>query len=207
MKLIVSSDIHNDFGMIYKIIELYKKERPDYIVLLGDISEFGEIERGLIKKLTEHIDPNKILIIPGNHETYEDIKLLEKIYKIRNLDKKYIIKDNFVLVGFGGADVLLNIIDEKEFEEFLNELKKKINDKYIILLTHIPPKGSMTSLDISGSYALRKFIQNNDKVILNIHGHMHETGGLEEIINKAKVLNVAREVKLVEIYDKKTKID
>jgi len=206
MKLIVSSDIHNDFGMIYKIIELYKKERPDYIVILGDISEFGEIERGLIKKLTEHIDPNKILIIPGNHETSEDIELLEKIYKIRNLDKKYIVKDNFVLVGFGGADILLNIIDEKEFEEFLNELKKKINDKYIILLTHIPPKDSISSLDISGSYALRKFIQNNDRVILNIHGHIHETGGLEEIINKAKVLNVAREVKLVEIYDKKTKI-
>ncbi|MCC5447063.1 metallophosphoesterase family protein [Candidatus Nanobsidianus stetteri] len=206
MKLIVSSDIHNDFGMIYKIIELYKKERPDYIVILGDISEFGEIEKGLIKKLTEYINPNKILIIPGNHETSEDIELLEKIYKIRNLDKRYIIKDNFVLVGFGGADVLLNVIDEKEFEEFLNELKKKINDKYIILLTHIPPKGSISSLDISGSYALRKFIQNNDKVILNIHGHMHETGGLEDIINKAKILNVAREVKLVEIYDKKTKI-
>jgi hypothetical protein len=206
MKLIVSSDIHNDFGMIYKIIELYKKERPDYIVILGDISEFGEIEKGLIKKLTEYIDPNKILIIPGNHETSEDIELLEKIYKIRNLDKRYIIKDNFVLAGFGGADVLLNVIDEKEFEEFLNELKKKINDKYIILLTHIPPKGSISSLDISGSYALRKFIQNNDKVILNIHGHMHETGGLEDIINKAKILNVAREVKLVEIYDKKTKI-
>jgi len=206
MKLIVSSDIHNDFGMIYKIIELYKNERPDYIVILGDISEFGEIERGLIKKLTEHIDPNKILIIPGNHETSEDIKLLEKMYKIRNLDKKYIVKDNFVLVGFGGADVLLNIIDEKEFEEFLNELKKKINDKYIILLTHIPPKDSISSLDISGSYALRKFIQNNNKVILNIHGHIHETGGLEEIINKAKVLNVAREVKLVEVYNKKTKI-
>jgi len=207
MKLIVSSDIHNDFGMIYKIIELYKKERPDYIAILGDISEFGEIERGLIKKLTEYIDPNKILIIPGNHETSEDIELLEKIYKIRNLDKKYIVKDNFVLVGFGGADILLNIIDEKEFEEFLNELKKKINDKYIILLTHIPPKGSISSLDISGSYSLRKFIQNNNRVILNIHGHMHETGGLEEIINKAKVLNVAREVKLVEIYDKKTKIE
>ena len=207
MKLIVSSDIHNDFEMIYKIIELYKKERPDYIAILGDISEFGEIERGLIKKLTEYIDPNKILIIPGNHETSEDIKLLEKIYKIRNLDKKYIVKDNFVLVGFGGADILLNIIDEKEFEEFLNELKKKISDKYIILLTHIPPKGSISSLDISGSYSLRKFIQNNNRVILNIHGHMHETGGLEEIINKAKILNVAREVKLVEIYDKKTKIE
>ncbi|EOD42473.1 Icc family phosphoesterase [Candidatus Nanobsidianus stetteri] len=192
--------------MIYKIIELYRKERPDYIVILGDISELGEIERGLIKKLTEYIDPNKILIIPGNHETSEDIELLEKIYKIRNLDKKYIMKDNFVLVGFGGADVLLNVIDEKEFEEFLNEIKRKIKDKYIILLTHIPPKGSISSLDISGSYALTKFIQNNDKVILNVHGHMHETGGLEEIINKAKVLNVAREVKLVEIYDKKTKI-
>ena len=206
MKLIVSSDIHNDFGMIYKIIELYRNERPDYIVILGDTSEFGEIERGLIKKLTEYIDPNKILIIPGNHETSEDVELLEKIYKIRNLDKKYIVKDNFVLVGFGGADILLNIIDEKEFEEFLNELKKKINNKYIILLTHIPPKGSISSLDISGSYVLRKFIQDNDKVILNIHGHIHETGGLEDIINKAKILNVAREVKLVEIYDKKTKI-
>ncbi|AMD30057.1 hypothetical protein Nps_03395 [Candidatus Nanopusillus acidilobi] len=206
MKLIVSSDIHNDFEMVYKIIELYKKERPDYIVILGDIAELGEIERGLIKKLTEYIDPNKILIIPGNHETSEDIKLLEKIYKIRNLDKKYIIKDNFVLVGFGGSDVLFNIIDEKEFESFLNELKEKFNDKYIILFTHIPPKDSMSSLGISGSYELRKFIENNDRVILNIHGHIHEAGGLEDIINKAKVLNVAREVKLIEIYDKKAKI-
>jgi Predicted phosphohydrolases len=100
MKLIVSSDIHNDFGMIYKIIELYKKERPDYIILLGDISEFGEIERGLIKKLTEYIDPNKILIIPGNHETSEDIHFSEDIYKIRNPDNKYIVKDHSVLVGF-----------------------------------------------------------------------------------------------------------
>jgi len=206
MKLIVSSDIHNDFGMIYKIIEVYKKEKPDHVVILGDIAELGEIERGLIKKLTEHIDPNKILIIPGNHETLEDIKLLEKIYKIRNLDKKYIIKDNFVLVGFGGADLLLNVIDEKEFESFLNELKKKFNNKYIVLLTHIPPRNSMSALNISGSYVLRKFIENNDKVILNIHGHIHEAGGLEDIINKAKVLNVAKEVKLVEIYDKKIKI-
>lgn len=206
MKLIVSSDIHNDFEMIYKIIELYKKEKPDYVVILGDIAELGEIERGLIKKLTEHMDPNKILIIPGNHETPEDIKLLEKIYKIRNLDKNYIIKDNFVLVGFGGADLLLNVIDEKEFESFLNELKKKFNNKYIVLLTHIPPRNSMSSLNISGSYVLRKFIENNDRIILNIHGHIHEAGGLEDIINKAKVLNVAREVKLVEIYDKKAKI-
>ncbi len=206
MKLIVSSDIHNDFGMIYKIIELYKKEKPDYVVILGDISELGEIERGLIKKLTEHINPNKILIIPGNHETPEDIKLLEKIYKIRNLDKNYIIKDNFILVGFGGADLLLNLIDEKEFESFLNELKKKFNNKYIILLTHIPPRNSMSALNISGSHVLRMFIENNDKVILNIHGHVHEAGGLEDIINKAKVLNVAREVKVVEIYDKKAKI-
>ena len=206
MKLIVSSDIHNDFGMIYKIIELYKKERPDYIAILGDTAELGEIERGLIKKLTEYIDPNKILIIPGNHETSEDIKLLEKLYKIRNLDKKYIIKDNSILVGFGGADVLLNLIDEKEFKSFLNELKKKFIDKYLILLTHIPPKNSTSSLDISGSYELRKFIENNDKVILNIHGHIHEAGGLEDIINKAKILNVAREVKLVEIYNKKIKI-
>ena len=206
MKLIVSSDIHNDFGMIYKIIELYKKERPDYIAILGDTAELGEIERGLIKKLTEYIDPNKILIIPGNHETSEDIKLLERLYKIRNLDKKYIIKDNSVLVGFGGADVLLNLIDEKEFKSFLNELKKKFIDKYLILLTHIPPKNSTSSLDISGSYELRKFIENNDKVILNIHGHIHEAGGLEDIINKAKILNVAREVKLVEIYNKKIKI-
>jgi len=125
MKLIVSSDIHHDFGMIYKIIELYKKERPDHIVILGDISEFGEIEKGLIKKLTEYTDPNQILIIPGTHETSEDIELLGKIYKIRNLDKRYIIKDNFVLAGFGGADVLLNVIDEKEFEEFFKWIKEK----------------------------------------------------------------------------------
>jgi hypothetical protein len=53
-------------------------------------------------------------------------------------------------------------------------------------LTHIPPKGSISSFDISGSYVLRKFIQNNDKVILNVHGHMHEAGGLVSLINLSK---------------------
>lgn len=90
MNIIVSSDIHNDIRIIYKIIELYKKNNVDYIFLLGDISDTGYLNRKIIKLLTEHINKDKIFIIPGNHDTYDNINLMEK-YNIKNLHmKKYI---------------------------------------------------------------------------------------------------------------------
>ena len=204
MKIIVASDIHNDFDMIYKIIEAYYKIKPDYIILLGDIGDYGEIKKDLIKKLVEKINPNKIIIIPGNHETYENVKELEYLYNIRDLHRKYFVKNDIVIAGFGGADVPLFMVDEDDLQKFLYSIKDK--GKYIILFTHIPPKGSLTSLNISGSESLRNFIEREKKVILNVHGHMHETGGLEDIINNAKIINVARTIKIIEIDDKKTYI-
>ncbi|MGC9132855.1 MAG: metallophosphoesterase family protein [Nanopusillaceae archaeon] len=205
MKIIVASDIHNDLDIIYKIIKAYENFGADYIILLGDIGDFGEIKRNLIRKLVEKIDPKKILVIPGNHETYEQIKELERIYKIREFHEKYITKDKFVLAGIGGGDVPIFIIDEEEISKFLSYLGNK--DKYIIIFSHLPPKSSITSLDISGSESLRKFIEEEKKVILNVHGHIHEAGGLEDIINNAKIINVARGVKIIEIEDKNIKIN
>ncbi|BFI73331.1 hypothetical protein YN1_3180 [Nanoarchaeota archaeon] len=204
MKIIVASDIHNDFDMIYRIIDIYQKIGADYIILLGDIGDYGEIKKNLIKKLVEKINPNKIIILPGNHETYEQIKELKYLYNVKDLHRKYFIKDNIVIAGFGGADVPLFMVDEDDLKKFLYSIEDK--GKYIILFTHIPPKGSLTSLNISGSESLRNFIEKERKVILNVHGHMHETGGLEDIINNAKIVNVARTIKIIEISNKKTYI-
>ena len=201
MKIIVASDIHNDFDMIYKIIEAYEKFGADYIILLGDIGDFGEIKKDLIKKLVEKINPNKILILPGNHETYEQVKELEYLYKIRNFHEKYFIKDNLLIAGIGGGDVPIFVIDDKEIKKFLYSIENK--GKYIIIFSHLPPARSLTSLNISGSESLRNFIEKEKRVILNVHGHMHETGGLEDIINNAKIINVARNIKLIEIDNKK----
>ncbi|MGC9079209.1 MAG: metallophosphoesterase family protein [Nanopusillaceae archaeon] len=206
MKIIVSSDIHNDFGLIYKIIELYKNQGADYVIILGDISDYGKIKRGLIKKLVENINPDKIIFVPGNNETPEIPYTLYSLYKIKSLHGKYIIKDNIVFVGIGGADVPLFMITEDEIKKILEKVEKKFTDKYIILLTHQPPKGSLTSIDTAGSEELTKFLHRNNRAILNLHGHIHETGSLEDIINKARVINVAGTVKLFEINGKDIKV-
>ncbi len=199
MKLLVASDIHNDIEIIYKIISLYEKENPDYVILLGDISDMGELKKGLIGRLTSKINPNKIIIIPGNHETLEMIYELKKKYGIRELHKKYFTIGEIVIAGFGGGDVPIFFIDEWEIKDFLDKLKYISKDKKIILFTHIPPLGAKTSLSISGSKELYKFIKYSDNVILNVHGHIHEAGGLEDRINKAKIINAARNVIIVEI--------
>ncbi|HIP66872.1 MAG TPA: hypothetical protein EYH09_01995 [Candidatus Nanopusillus sp.] len=204
-KLLISADLHNDPSLLKKIIESIKKEKPDFLVLLGDLGEFGELPTGLFKKLLKYMPSYRIIVLPGNHETPETIEFWEKIYKVRVLHKKTFEFYDLLFAGIGGGDVPLFMISEEEIKEFLNYVKEKIKDKKLILLTHLHPKYTKSSMVGGGSKALHTFITYYTPSLV-AHGHIHEAGGLEEIINKTKVLNAARSIFLVEILNDNIKI-
>jgi len=205
MKILVTGDLHNDFSLVDKIVKKVREEKVDYLFILGDISEFGELKIDLIKKILRYVDPKKVFIVPGNHDSIDILYLLKEKFGVRIFHKDYIMYSDFALVGLGGGDILLFVISENEIEEFLMEISKKVKDKKIILFSHLPPKYSRTSLNISGSKSMYNFIKYVSPEFV-IHAHIHETGGLEEILYRTKVLNVARTAFLLELSGSEVKL-
>lgn len=71
-KAIIASDIHGNLTYTYKLIELIKKEQPDYLLLLGDLLGYHKKEMAAL--LNEYQDI--IYAVRGNNDTEEDQKLL-----------------------------------------------------------------------------------------------------------------------------------
>jgi len=205
MKLIVTSDIHEDLNISKRLIESIKKENPDLVVLLGDLGEFGNVPRKLIGSLLKYIENEKILVVLGNHETPEMAEFLSKKYNIRAVYKYLLKLDNINFICIGGADMPLFMVSDSDINSFLNSIKEDIKDKKVVVLSHIHPRYTKSSLIGGGSIALYNFIKYY-KPLAVIHGHIHETGGLEEILHKTKVVNTARSIFLVNIKEDKVDV-
>lgn len=65
-----------DNQIIDMLIDKVKKESPQYLVLTGDLSFNGEKKSHLVlkDKLSELLDKTKVLVIPGNHDTFYNSK-------------------------------------------------------------------------------------------------------------------------------------
>jgi hypothetical protein len=97
-KLLITGDIHGDFGALNKIIT---KKSPSYCIVCGDSAYFwaGEHQKCKIK-------PNntKIYLLPGNHE---DWNLFEKIIG-RNGPDPIEIEPNIFYCPIGSSTIINN---------------------------------------------------------------------------------------------------
>ena len=196
MKFLAFTDVHGDKKIINKLIS--KSKNADFLVCCGDISNFeDDLEKSLIlfKKTNK-----KMLIIPGNHESYDSVKkLCEKYDFLINIHLRSFKFKDFIFFGFGTGG--FSQIDF-ELEEKMTKLNFNTEDK-IVFITHGPPYG--TKLDYlnhleshRGSKTLTKFIRNF-KPLYCISGHLHENFGKEDKINKTIILNPGRYGKIIEI--------
>ena len=82
MKLMIASDIHGSAYFAEKLLEAYKKEQPEKLLLLGDILYHGprnDLPEGYApKKVIEMLNPlaDKILCVRGNCEAEVDQMVL-----------------------------------------------------------------------------------------------------------------------------------
>ena len=195
MKLLTFVDVHGDTKAVDRLVNLAKKEKPDFLVCAGDISEFGEN----LKFLLECFKGFNLIIIPGNHEDENHLKeLCEKLGFIY-LHKGCYEFNEYKFFGYGSGGFCKT---DCRFESLAKKFKKLIKpgDK-TILVTHAPPYG--TNLDDicnehMGCKSYTKFIKEA-KIHLCICGHLHETSGNIDNIGKSTVINPGKHGRIITI--------
>lgn len=204
LKILAAGDIHGDSKTTKRLAEKAEKEKVDLVILCGDLTGFRET-KNIIKPFKDK--NKKVLIIPGNHESFATTDFLAKLYDVKNIhgySTTYESNNKKVgIFGAGGAENLPQFpgnITEKEMFETLKEAHSGIKGiEKKIMITHMHPKGSLSeATGIEGSSAITKAIKEFHPDIL-LHSHIHETEGIEGKIGKTKVINVGKEGRIIEI--------
>lgn len=189
------------FDQVFKLLDLFKKENINLVIITGDLSSTSLKDEYLFaKSFIDKLKENniKVLVIPGNHDIYTKRTDKKKIfYKTFENDreeqdypfKNYSLKndnievhpiiDNWYAVLLDTA-ISTSIISSRGY--FSKNLEKKLkttlkkfspSDK-IILVNHFPFfEHESPRKKLIRSHALRKIIQNNTNIKFYLHGHTH----------------------------------
>lgn len=192
MKILASSDIHGDKELVKELAERAEEEEADLVVVCGDLTEFGGNLEGLIGPFKAK--NKRILLIPGNHESFSTLKELAEIYKpgVKVLQNRPF--------RVGGVSFFSPKSISSFLQDPLNSLEEKGKEKRV-MVTHPPPLG--TELDFLrgrhvGSPLVRRIIEDFQPDLC-LCGHIHENFGKIDKIGRTKVVNVGRKGKVIEV--------
>ncbi len=130
MKMLVASDIHGSSFYCNKLINAFKKENADRLILLGDLLYHGprnDLPQGYSpKEVIEILNPlsDKIICVRGNCDAEVDQMVLN-----------FPIMSDYLLINDNDTTYFVT-----HGHIFNSEITPKINKKYILLHghTHIP---------------------------------------------------------------------
>ncbi len=197
-KILAAADLHGESKLAKRLADRAEKEHVDLVVLCGDIMGWRET-KGIIKPFKDA--GKKVLIIPGNHESFATADFLAELYGVSNIHGYSVKYENLGFFGAGGATRIGPVMtSEKEIFETLKKAHSNLKGiEKKIMVTHMHPSDSLSEFSgIPGSRAIRKAIEQFKPDIL-LHGHIHEAAGFEQIIGKTRVVNVGREGKIIEV--------
>lgn len=198
MKILALSDIHGDKDFVRKMAEKGAKEKVDLVLIAGDLTGFGDSMEGIIGPFKEK--GLEVGVIPGNHEGLAEIGFLVERYGIKNLHGYVLKKGDIGIFGCGYGDIGLHQLTEEDFFKTLKKGHDRLEGiKKKIMVTHVQPKDTLIGLGIwPGSSGVRKAVEELQPDI-HLCGHVHETGGIEEVIGKTRVINVGKKGKIIEV--------
>ncbi|MBL7055783.1 metallophosphoesterase family protein [Candidatus Woesearchaeota archaeon] len=200
LKILAAGDIHGDTGLAEKLAERAEKEHCDLVILCGDLTMMEQSTDNLVGPFVKRNE--KVLLIPGNHETVATADFLADLYGVKNLHGYSVKYHDVGLFGCGGANIGLHQLDEKEIYGLLKKGFDKV--KYLekrIMVTHVHPQDSKIekfTKFFPGSSGVKKAI-DTFKPDLLLCSHVHEAEGIEEKIGKTKVINVGKLGKIIEL--------
>lgn len=201
MKILACGDIHGDQRLAERLAQRAEAENVELVIMCGDLSNDGNDIDNIVGPFVKR--NKKVILIPGNHESIATADFLAELYGAVNLHGYSIKHKDIGFFGCGGANVgpVLRLGEEEIFD-VLKKAHYGIKDMTKrIMVSHAHPKDSkmeMFSNFVSGSHGIRKAIDEFQPDIL-LCGHVHEAEGLEEMIGKTRVINVARNGKIIDI--------
>lgn len=157
IKIVQISDLHNtNWG--YTLIKKVKKEKPDLIVITGDLLDYYEPNIDVVKYLLQELKSLcPIYYVTGNHEGYsENLKLFLDFLKEMGIfvleNKSVYINEKIKLIGINDPSI-------DGFENINVVLKKeKEKDKYNIVLCHRPE-------------LFEKYVKSDVDLVITGHAH------------------------------------
>lgn len=200
LKILAASDTHGDAKIVKKLAEKAEREKVDLVVLAGDITGFSET-KNIIKPFKDR--RQKVLIIPGNWDSFATIDFLANLYGVKNIHGYSAVYKNIGFFGAGGAEDLPffpGAISEREMFKTLEKAHRGLKGiEKKIMITHMHPSKSKSEFSgIPGSKAITKAVKKFKPDIL-LHGHIEEAEGIEDKIENTRVINVGKNGRIIEI--------
>lgn len=199
MKILSAADFHGDKVLVEKLAQRAEDENVDLVILCGDLAEDKSLDN-IIKPFTEK--QKKVLLISGNHESLATADFLASINDAKHLHGYSVRYDDIGIFGCGSANCGIHGLSEEEIFSTLKTGFEKISYlKKKIMVTHVHPKYSTMakmSEENFGSIGVSKAIKELKPDLL-LCAHLHEAEGVEEIIDKTKVINVGSLGKIFDI--------
>ena len=197
MKLLIFSDIHNDWKTLEKLLAT----EADYYIAAGDqvtwakgIERCGEIlqSRG-----------DKVYVLPGNHESADQVANMCARYGMHNFHERHFQAGEWQVAGLGYSNPTpFNTPGEYSEMQLADRLQRFTELRPLVLVCHTPPFG--TDLDRirsglhAGSSAVLDFIQKYQPPYF-FCGHIHEAEGIQIEIGKTRAVNVGKKGYLLEL--------
>ena len=176
MKVLFFSDIHSDLGALQRLMEI----GADYYFCAGDLVSWGSglDKAGEILKQKA----GRVLMIPGNHESENDIAAFCDRFGFENLHgrSKEIAGVRIAALGYSNPTPF-NTPGEYSEAEIEQHLAALAPANPQVLICHCPPKD--TPLDLGGggrhygSTAIANFIERLSPRYF-LCGHIHEAEGV-----------------------------
>ena len=196
MKILIFSDIHNDL----RRLEAHAKTPADLYISAGDLVSW---ERGL-PECGRVLEPlgDKLWVLPGNHETADQIADFCNQFGFRDFHGKTFEADGHHFAGLGYSNPTpFNTPGEYTEDELTGHLGKFASLKPLVLVCHAPPLD--TPLDDGGgghfgSSAVRAFIDQHSPEHF-FCGHIHEAAGCSTTLGKTTARNVGKQGYLLEL--------
>lgn len=210
LRFLATSDLHSNLNLVNAIDKYTNFDEIDFVIFTGDLSD----KKNDFSKLLKPFKDKQIFMVPGNHETSKKIDLLKEHYNVHLVGNSPVLFGNdLALFGTNYLSIGPEGIPEQEVLNNMVENFKAIeNIKTKIHLNHIPPHGTKLGDAspffpmIAGSEALRVFLEDFSPDVTFV-GHIHESSGLEEIVNKTRVINLAETFKVFEVDSEKGTIE
>ena len=209
LRFLATGDIHSDINLVNAIEQYTNMEDIDFVIFTGDLSD----KKQDFGKLLGVFKDKRIFMVPGNHESKKGLEALKKHYKVHLIGNSPIVfgedlaifGSNYINVGPYGLE------EQSVFENIVQNFDAIKDTKFKIHLSHVPPVGTKIGDAspffpfIGGSDAVRVFLENFEPDVTFV-GHIHESSGLEEIVNKTNVINIGRTFKVFEFDRDKHKL-
>jgi hypothetical protein len=190
VRLLIFSDIHSDL----KALERHLETEADYYFAAGDMVNWGRNLDAVGEILKSR--GKQVYLIPGNHESPEQIAQLCEKYGLNNFHGGKMEIDGYHVVGVGCSNPTPFGTPGEYSEEELARRASAFNGfKPMIAIFHCPPYRTrldrIANLRHAGSTAVRDFLAR-EKPRYFFCGHIHEAAGVAEQLGATSAMNVGK---------------